>query len=87
MRKRTSIRETIVAELLLQSLNELGADSVLQVVLLVFVALWDTGVATDWGDVDHAISEAIESVRALLEHVVLHDALHFVMFFSPTQGE
>lgn len=58
-----SIREAKVGKFLFESCDELGADSVLLVILLVVVALLEAGIAADWGDVDHAISEQWQRQR------------------------
>lgn len=55
-----NVRETEVAKLLLKSRDELLADLVLQVELLVRIPLLDTRVPPNGADVDHAVPELDE---------------------------
>jgi hypothetical protein len=54
------ICETEVRECFLELGNHLGADIMLDVVLVVVVALLDAGVTANGGDVDHAVAELDE---------------------------
>jgi len=49
------VGEAQIREFLLEGFDELGADLVFFVVLLVVLAFLVGGVTADWGDIDHAI--------------------------------
>lgn len=55
-RERSSLREAVLAELLLQSLNEFGARAMLLIPLLEVKTLLNACITADGGDIDHAIS-------------------------------
>jgi hypothetical protein len=58
-------RQAKVRESSLDLRDELLANAVLEIVLLVLVALLDAGVTTDRADIDHAVAELDEGTALL----------------------
>ena len=71
-----SLRETKVWELFLDSLDELRANAVLEIEILVVISLLHTRITTDRGDVDHAVSE-LDECTSLDRDVEICDVVEY----------